>query len=229
MPGYIIHLTAAQMVLEKYKQKYTRKWDENAFLFGNLLPDTTSNKAVSHFRSPERYGKRIEYPELRPFIEKYVHLFNADDDSCFGYCYHLYVDRLFFKDYLPTVVTFLGEDGKENDTIEGVKWAYVKKSGKTVPIESFLSEDYYYGDFTKMNNYLIERYNIPLELDLNVKNQGIEEVDYSDIEVVLKKLRGYLNMSYDELPELNVFDLEDLLEFLEEIGRKWLGLKEENR
>ena len=63
MPGYIIHLTAAQMVLAKYSQKHSREIDANAFLFGNLLPDTTSNKAVSHFRNPARYRKRIEYIE----------------------------------------------------------------------------------------------------------------------------------------------------------------------
>ena len=101
MPGYIIHLTVAQMLLAKY----TRKMDANAFLFGNLLPDTNLNKAVSHFRSPKRYGKRIEYPELEPFTQKYAHLLSANDDSCFGYYYHLYVDRMFFKEYLPRVVT----------------------------------------------------------------------------------------------------------------------------
>ena len=44
---------------------------ENDFCVGNLLPDATSDKKVSHFRNPEYYGNMIEYPDLELFLEKY--------------------------------------------------------------------------------------------------------------------------------------------------------------
>ena len=46
MPGYILHLTAAQMFLKTQKgQKFLKtKQDKNNFLIGNLLPDKQRSK-----------------------------------------------------------------------------------------------------------------------------------------------------------------------------------------
>ena len=45
MPGYILHLTAAQMFLKTQKgQEFLKtKQDKNDFLIGNLLPVTIGN------------------------------------------------------------------------------------------------------------------------------------------------------------------------------------------
>ena len=65
MPGYILHLTAAQMFLktQKGQEFFKTKQDKNDFLIGNLLPDTTKIKARSHFRDPKYHDRMIEYPE----------------------------------------------------------------------------------------------------------------------------------------------------------------------
>lgn len=216
MPGYILHLTAAQMLLSKLNKTI----DRNSFLVGNLLPDTVRNKKVSHFRNPKHFGKRIEYPDLDMFLTKYRHLIH--DDSCLGYYYHLYIDRQFFRNYLPSVVTFLDDEGKEERMLECVKWAYIKKSGETVRVERFLSKEYYYGDFTNMNTYLMERYKIPLNLDLNVENPGIEEVNYQDVSKILSELQEYLGVPAEAAHELRVFDLENLLAFLNDAAETWI-------
>ena len=54
MPGYILHLTAAQMFLktQKGQEFFKTKQDKNDFLIGNLLPDATQQKESSHFRDP---------------------------------------------------------------------------------------------------------------------------------------------------------------------------------
>ena len=46
MPGYILHLTAAQMFLKTQKgQEFLKtKQDKNDFLIGNLLPDKQRSK-----------------------------------------------------------------------------------------------------------------------------------------------------------------------------------------
>ena len=63
MPGYILHLSAAQMFLKTQKgQEFLKtKQDKNNFLIGNLLPDTTKIKARSHFRDPKYHDRMIEY------------------------------------------------------------------------------------------------------------------------------------------------------------------------
>ena len=45
MPGYILHLTAAQMFLktQKGQEFFKTKQDKNDFLIGNLLPVTIGN------------------------------------------------------------------------------------------------------------------------------------------------------------------------------------------
>ena len=48
MPGYILHLTAAQMFLKQTKKEqelFVNKQETNNFLIGNLMPDTTKDKA----------------------------------------------------------------------------------------------------------------------------------------------------------------------------------------
>ena len=106
MPGYILHLTAAQMFLKTQKgQKFLKtKQDKNNFLIGNLLPDTTKIKARSHFRDPKYHDRMIEYPETSWFIKKYKHLLS--NSSVVGYLFHLYIDRRFFKYYMPRIVEF---------------------------------------------------------------------------------------------------------------------------
>lgn len=216
MPGYNLHLTAAKMFLNKSETPI----DQNNFLIGNLLPDTVKEKSASHFRDPERYSKRIEYPELEPFLAKYGKF--MCDDSVKGYLYHLYIDRVFFKDYIPKIVTFLDENGNEESERLKVTHAYLKRTREIFSIKEFFSESYYYGDFTKMNTYLVERYQIPFVLDTNVKNPGIEEVDYRDIEKVLDELRGYLHVPAEAVQELKVFEISHLLAFLEKAAEEWM-------
>lgn len=215
MPGYILHLTAAQMFL-KVLEKGHILFDENkknAFLIGNLLPDTTKVKNASHFRNPKYHDRMVEYPETTWFVEKYKNIIN--DASVQGYLFHLYIDRRFFKDYLPTIVEFQNEDGKTEDIRDQVRYVILKKTGEKIKKEDFFSETYYYGDYTKMNTYLVERYYIPVRLNTTIINPGIEEVTYQDVEQVLKELEGYLSVSASEVKNVKVFDVEELLRFLQ--------------
>ena len=69
MPGYILHLSAAQMFLKTQKgQEFLKtKQDKNNFLIGNLLPDQSkipfqrSKISRSHDRIP---GNKLVYQEI---------------------------------------------------------------------------------------------------------------------------------------------------------------------
>lgn len=217
MPGYILHLTAAKMFLNRMKREQIMemsKKDENNFLIGNLLPDTTKIKSRSHFRDPKYYDHMVEYPETAWFMDKYHDiLYNP---SVYGYLFHLYIDRKFFKDYMPKIVEFRNEEDQIEVRRDKVKYVILKRTGEKISKEDFFSEKYYYGDYTNMNTYLVHRYQIPIRLDPEVKNPGVEEVSYQDVKKVLKELEGYLKVPEKAVKNVRVFDVEDLLLFLEE-------------
>ena len=215
MPGYILHLTAAQMFLKTQKgQEFLKtKQDKNDFLIGNLLPDTTKIKARSHFRDPKYHDRMIEYPETSWFIKKYKHLLS--NSSVVGYLFHLYIDRRFFKYYMPRIVEFRNAQDEREERRDMVKDVLLKRTGQRLSKWDFFSEKYYYGDYTKMNMYLVNRYQIPATLDPNISNPGIKEVDYEDVKQVLKELKTYLKVPEDAVKNVRVFDVEDLLFFLE--------------
>ena len=192
MPGYILHLTAAQMFLKTQKgQEFLKnKQDKNDFLIGNLLPDTTKIKARSHFRYPKYHDRMIEYPETSWFIKKYKHLLS--NSSVVGYLFHLYIDRKFFKEYMPRIVEFRNAQDEKEERRDMVKDVLLKRTGQRLSKQDFFSEKYYYGDYTKMNMYLVNRYQIPTTLDPNISNPGIKEVDYEDVKQVLKELKTYI-------------------------------------
>lgn len=215
MPGFILHLTAAKMLLDKFHIPV----DQNAFYIGNLLPDTAADKEKSHFRAIERCGKMVEYPETDVFAEKYRALLT--ESSALGYYYHLYIDRKFLKEFYPRVLRYLNADRVEEEDRDKVVWAYVCKTKEIVPVRQFLSEEYYYGDFTRMNRWLVDRYQLPLNLDPFIKNPGIEEVDYRKAEIVLEQLMSYMSQPVEMVNELKVFDIEELLIFLENAAAEW--------
>lgn len=222
MPGYILHLTAAKILLDKYDLSV----DQNAFYVGNLLPDAVKEKSKSHFRLQERKGKMVEYPEVELFREKYQDLMN--DSSVLGYDFHLYIDRKFFIEYYPKVLKYLNSEFREEEEKDKVEWTYVCKTRKIIPVQQFLSEEYYYGDFTRMNTWLVEKYRLPIKLDISLKNPGIEEVDYKLVGNVLVELKKYCNSPRDAVHELTVFDLEDLIMFLDKAADDWITDQIEN-
>lgn len=219
MPGYILHLTAAKMaldMLQKTNEHFKDSKVQNDFLVGSLLPDAVNSneeKNDSHFRNPVFHGNMVEYPDLDLFLEKYRKLLS--DPSCLGYYFHLYIDRQFFKEYLPSIVAFSNKNGQSVEKKDEVVWVYIKGTKQKIPMKDFFSGRYYYGDYTKMNTYLVEKYRLPLNLNVCVENPGIEEVNYQNIQDVLQELKGYLGTPESAVEELKVFEIESLIDFLD--------------
>ena len=218
MPGFILHITTAKMLFDKYNIDV----DQDAFGLGNLIPDSVSDKTFSHFRHPSRNEKLMVYPDMDLFLDKYQHLLL--DSSCLGYYFHLYVDRIYAKDYIPQIVTFYDENGLEVSDRADITHALIKRTGELVPIKTFFSDEYYYGDFTKLNTYLINRFDLSTSLDKSIENPGIEEVDYTDIASIEAKLQEYLDVPEDAVNELKVFEAEHLIEFLKGLIDEFVAL-----
>lgn len=219
MPGFILHITAAKMLFQKWCPATI---DQDAFQVGNLIADSVSDKTYSHFRHPSRQKKLMVYPDLDLFLDKYRHLLS--DSSCLGYYFHLYIDRVYAKDYIPQIITFYDADGKEADDRSAITHAMIKRTGELVPIKTIFSDEYYYGDFTKMNTYLINRFSLSTDLNSTVGNPGITEVNYADIQKIQQQLQSYLEVPFKASEHLKVFDIEDLLQFLEQAAEEFAAL-----
>lgn len=215
MPGYILHMTAARMYLDRLPADDPLGADpkqQNDFFAGTLLPDSVREKSRSHFRDPAYRDRMIEWPHPDRFRQKYCRLMK--NASCRGYWFHLYIDRRFFRDYIPGAAEFLDKSGRVTDIREQTASVLVKKSGEQVPLSRYLSEEYYYGDYTRLNTWLAEKYHLPDQLE-TPENPGIEEVDYRDLGKILRELHGYRGVPEEAAEHLKVFDREDLLRFLE--------------
>ena len=224
MPGFILHLTAAQMLrshLHEYLDFPYPIQSVNDFLIGNLLPDATDQKELSHFRNPVYRDKMMVFPDLTRFTAKYDSLLS--DSSVLGYYFHLYIDRRFFKDFIPEIVDFYDETGQITDIKEEIVTVYIRNFQTYIPFEKYLTEEYYYGDYTKMNTYLVNRYQIPLDLNAQIINPGINEIQYGNVQQVLDSLHGYLSVTVDAVNDLKVFPLDKLLTSLEQYTIEFLA------
>ena len=70
----------------------------------------------------------IEYPETSWFIKKYKHLLS--NSSVVGYLFHLYIDRRFFKDYMPRIVEFRNVQDEREERRDMVKDVLLKRTGQ---------------------------------------------------------------------------------------------------
>lgn len=71
---------------------------------GSLLPDATANKNRTHFRNPLYADKMMLWPDLKRFLSSYQD--QLANDLYLGYYFHLYIDKRFFKDYIPRSYPF---------------------------------------------------------------------------------------------------------------------------
>ena len=129
---------------------------------------------------------------------------------------------MYAKDYIPQIITFYDVNGREASDRKDITHALIKRTGELIPIKTIFSDEYYYGDFTKMNTYLMKHFSLSTDVYYDTKNPGISEVNYSDIQKIQNQLNGYLDVSEDAIKELKVFDIDDLLQFLEQTVEQFI-------
>lgn len=220
MPGYILHLTAARLFLNHLPDTdpLHRNGDlQNEFYIGNLLPDTVSDKTESHFRDPRYLDRMIVWPRPEEFRKKYKN--HIQEPVYRGYYFHLYIDKLFFSEYLPETAEFLDKNGHATERRKEVQSVRLKKSGQMIPLDQYLSEDYYYGDYTRMSSWLYGQYHLPEELYIK-RFPEITEIRESKIREVFAQLKEYRRVSPDAVRDLKVFDADRLMEFLKNAAEK---------
>lgn len=166
MPGTFIHMSQAKEIIytlkkgENYPFMNHPRW-EDYFIVGCIIPDAPGRalKAPSHYWDLEANKDHVViWPEPDRFIRDYPDF--LEHPLLAGYYAHLLFDRLYFTRLLPEYVYFTEADGKESVILKDIRDAILRKSGESMPVRTFFSYDYFYGDYIRINPKLVEAYQL---------------------------------------------------------------------
>lgn len=167
MPSYMIHLAEAELIYRELIARNVLKsnplqpedvsW-KIRFMYGCLLLDLAeeTRKAFSHFWTWDSREDLIRTPNLEAFLSNYdAEIF---DPVLYGYYAHLYLDKYFLEDYIwECIYSPVGIHPKRSDIRTGL---ILPKSGKRIIFSDLFSQKYIYDDYTKLNAWLIRKYQL---------------------------------------------------------------------
>ncbi len=234
MPGYVMHLAEERMIIDLLGRQpmIDAAWEQR-FRTGTLLPDTKlkDEKPLSHFWKPEEAHLLARSPDLAAFTGKYAGCLK--DPLVFGYLAHLHLDALYLKNFWPEFIRFYDDNGRQEAVREKITSVHILKSGRDIPLNDFFSPQWYYGEYSKMNHYFVDRYKIILPDWQHAGPCMIEEVDMGDLAAILSHVSMHFDSCRpgDEL-QLQVFDLGAIDTFIrnsaETFIRTYGGLLQED-
>lgn len=214
MPGFVIHLAEAIVIMESMKRKPDAAWRQE-FLLGALLPDTRlgNQKAMSHFWGDEQGAYIARAPKLELFRRKYGH--RLKEPAILGYYAHLYLDAHYVCGFWPQVLTFEDEDGRPQVEKDKISRVELKHSGESIPFGQFFSSEYYYGDYTRCNHWFVEKYHIIPPEYKNMESLEMTEVRPEELKDVLEELEYLFSKGkIGDEKLMKVFDLKELETFV---------------
>lgn len=215
MPGYVIHLVEAELIiriLQNKERRYSEKWKER-FRWGSLIPDADKGvKANTHFWSIDTKINLKKIPNISNFKKKYSkELVNREKNPIlFGYYAHLYLDRAFSVDYLKNNVELYDSAGNLVETLSEASTVKVRnKNGRTITADEF--REVLHDDYTKLNKYFEYKYNI--EMPKQRIRCFVEELQRLSLQHIIEKYVKYKNEPVGD-DELSILDKNALEEFL---------------
>ena len=224
MPGYVMHIAMAEMMLDILDKEEDTEWS-NRFLVGNIIPDmwVQSQKRASHFWNDETVCLLARKPDIGMFCVKYGD--KISNPYVFGYLCHLYLDKFFIEKYWDKHFNFFDDDMNENRLFDEVSYVSVKEDEEIYKREDFFSAKLYYGDYDRINNYFFDKYKIDTKKIVSFMSLG-KTKDFNIIdEVQFEKARAFFKEAFQELnsdskddgmPQLFVFKLEELEKLIED-------------
>lgn len=252
MPGYVIHLATAQRFMEAcgIGKKIDlpagdKSWETcenmNRFLLGSIVPDIRkgSRKKKTHFWSDETMKHFQRKPDLEAFLARYGEFLS--NPFVFGYYAHLYMDYKFVDGYWRSHFAFFDNCMRATDDFDSV--STVRCTGTPcdsegfVPRERFFSEAYYYGDYSRMNDYIMQSYHIQapyFDFDGTVSPDDIhiiDEIGGEDFIPALREMLGFVDAAFSQMQSkhvdestvqatLKVFDLKAMNALIEQTVRE---------
>ena len=240
VPSFIVHSVAGREISKYLKLKGD---DKTKFFIANLLPDCNQveidnkwddielrrqiqrGKRVTHFRT--EVDSTIEAPDMDYFLKKYKNNIKMDIVA-FGYFFHLYTDYYYFTKFLPKMITFLDKDYNVTTSKKDNVYIKVSKTGKILGLMEFWgkhSDEGLYGDYNRLNKYIIDKYNFKYNfykykkfLDSGEFHVIIKEINPSTIYTLLRELNNFYKVSFGSpVEEFKIFKEEDVDKFIEDV------------
>lgn len=195
MASVIIHLCVAKRISEKFNI-----FNEKDFLLGSIAPDLNKfigdSRSVSHFLTTNK----PDVPNIQEFLNKYRDdLHNA---YSLGYFVHLYTDKIWFNEFVPTF--------KFENTIK-------LKDNTIININAKEISNLIYSDYSSFNIKLLDEENLDLSIfyeKINNPTTKITEVNLNKIDVLLEEMSNII-MNEDNINTKSyLFDLNDIINFI---------------
>lgn len=225
MPGFVLHMTAAKILTDSLPDNHKLNMDldtHNTFCLGNLLPDMSMNKQSSYFQNPAHQNDVLQVPDLNIFLNKY--LSRMSNPFYLGYFFHLYMDYTFLWDYLKNEIIYLDRSDQPTFKNDQVYCAYIRSKKVKLPMSTFLSDEYYYGDYTRISSYLIKKYQLSFDFDLSIETPHMDELPFENLPEFIEKIKAYANSTDYSIDSLKVFDAKRLIHFIDKQTKAFLNL-----
>lgn len=227
MPGYIIHLTEAKLIADRLEDTMPdmglkSTWREE-FYYGALLPDAAEKlkKADSHFWDKSD----VQYVTMIPNLDVFCRKYEARNLSFvyWGYLAHLQLDSLFWKKFMKENIEFIDQTGKCSDQLKQVTNVKLKKTGRIIGLKEFFSDEYLYGDYTKLNEAFIQNYDLTIPTYRDDIKKEINEANYEGMKVVLDKLKHFISKKKLASGQAKVICFEEMNMFLKETAEQFVA------
>ena len=208
MPGILSHALFADEIYRKLANEFfLSKID---FLSGNLIPDLTLNKNLTHYYvSTDIDGLFI--PDIECAENE---LFIPENSIKLGMFCHIYLDYYFIKDLLLPKFIWDTKNDKVINRLNNNEW--------TIP--EFFSQNGLYGFYTKSNQMILENQLISLitiaSIPTILPNSGIYKFDLRRNQTWRAELNGYLSQNVDYAGE--IFDIKFLWDFIDNMSTQFV-------
>lgn len=218
MPGYIIHLSEAEIVLQKMEAagaRYTERWKET-YRWANLIPDAVKEKAFTHFWREDHRAHFINAPDICRFEKKYGYELRHRDNypDIFGYYTHLYLDRMFLEHYLKARIRMWDLHGCPTDSYSEAAQVRIEGSEEEMTLRQVFSASCLYDDYTKLTPYLWQRF-CPVVPETDQRSEA-EELKGLTIKNVCRALRQFVKDEPLLQGGLRILEADSLDAFLDE-------------
>lgn len=221
MPGYIIHLTEAELIINLLKKRKCLPKENSEqwmalFRCGNLIPDAVpkDQKKHSHFWQDPDNDDILNVPDLSIFLKQYD--LSLEKPVLCGYYAHLYLDRTFYTDYFRRYVAFYNKKGEPENKKENILYSKLLQTGECIDVPRLFSEEYIYGDYTRLNHDFINEYHLEIPWMMKIDCLEVDEAKGYSLKKIWSELHEILNYNGDEEKEAKVFSPTDLDIFLNE-------------
>ena len=226
MPSVIFHLMEAKLITQHLHERsadnaftHIHGW-QNDFTIGSILPDAIPRplKYKTHFWDAKDFSHVVIAPDLPLFLQAYPDW--LQEPMLIGYLAHLHLDFLYFTAYLPAIARFLNAWGRDETELANVTTAEIRRSGEQMPVMTFFSKDYFYGDYIRMSPHLIEKYHLSMPAS-PIHPWPVRETDYTAYRQFCKLAAADLNLDIKKEP-VRIFDPTDFENFVEKAAQQFI-------